>query len=259
MLVKSNWMFTFLLSASSVFLSQIEASPLIDAAQEFVQMGSEPFQQPALQLLDELRSLSMAFRVGSDAEQRPVFVNAQADFERAIVHCLRTGAIVQSVCVIHTPAPATPLCTNGEISLGLIDPKMLRDPQRFLTVKKRPAIIRDYLQEAGTLLTVYPKGGRKWRTEEQLAILDQLIEKYPDHLKAIELDCTEIPPEMSGATYWLTCADGQTYILSFRSYQANVPTDGQWAIWFGSIHDPVVARRLQEVKSFLRSTGLELE
>jgi hypothetical protein len=44
---------------------------------------------------------------GSDAELRPVVVNLQADFERAIVQGLKSKSIVRSCCIIHTPAPAT--------------------------------------------------------------------------------------------------------------------------------------------------------
>ena len=56
--------------------------------------------------------------------------------------------------------------------IEIIDPAILNDPERLLTVKKRPEIIRDYLQEGGILYTVFPKKGREARSSEQLAILD---------------------------------------------------------------------------------------
>jgi hypothetical protein len=121
----------------------------------------------------------------------------------------------------------------------------------LLTVKKRPDILRDYLQEGGILCSAYPQNGRKLRSDEQLAILDRLVEKHPDHLMLIELDCAEIPQELIGATYVITFAEGTQWGLSFKSYQANAPTDGKWAIWFGPIDDPAVGERLSEIKSLV--------
>ncbi|MBM3191152.1 MAG: hypothetical protein FJZ63_00670, partial [Chlamydiae bacterium] len=121
--------------------------------------------------------------------------------------------------------------------------------------KKRPDILRDYLQEGGDLFTVYPKKGRELRSAEQLVILDDLVQRYPNHLHAIELDYDTIPQDLIGATYLITFADSSTYVLSLRSYQAHSPTDDKWAIWFGPAHDSAVAERLQAVMFFLR--GME--
>lgn len=236
-------------------IDMIDSRSLIEVAKSFTQAGSSSFRSSISELLDELTTTSSIIREGTDSDERPVFVNAQADFERAIVYLLKSKRIVSCTCVIHTPAPATPLCTNGEISAGLIDPGILNDQERLLTVKKRPDIIRDYLRVGGNLFTAYPKKGRELRSAEQLAILDNLTRSYPHHLHAIELDCDAIPQDLIGATYLITFEDSSTYVLSLRSYQANSPTDDKWAIWFGSIDDAAVAERLQAVTSFLRDHG----
>lgn len=234
----------------------IHSQSLIEAAKAFTRAGSSSFQHSVSNLLDELTITSFISREGADADQRPVFVNAQADFERAIVYWLQCKQIASCTCIIHTPAPATPLCTNGEISVDPIDPAIQNDPERLLTVKKRPDIIRDYLREGGTLFTIYPHKGRELRSTEQLRILDGLVESYPNHLHTIELDCDAIAQDLIGATYLITFADSSTYLLSLRSYQANSPTDDKWAIWFGPTNDPAVAERLQAVMSFLRGEEL---
>jgi len=253
---------SLLLITTLGFTSLPESTPtfndsrsLMEVVKSFTQAGDSSFRSSISELLDELTITSAIIREGTDADQRPLFVNAQADFERAIVCWLKSKQIVSSTCIIHTPAPATPLCTNGEISMGLIDPVILNDQERLLTVKKRPDVIRDYLQAGGRLFTAYPKGGRGLRSAEQLAILDDLIQSYPHYLQAIELNCETIPQDLIGATYFITFSDSSTYILSLRSYQANSPTDDKWAIWFGSIHDAVVAKRLEAVTSFLKDHG----
>lgn len=238
--------------------SMIDSQSFMKVVKTFTQAGSSAFRSSVLELLDELSVTSSITREGTDADQRPVFVSAQADFERAIVYWLKSKQIVSCTCIIHTPAPATPLCTNGEIPIGLIDPAIQNDQERLLTIKKRPDIIRDYLQEGGHLFTTYPKKGRELRSAEQLAILDDLARTHPQHLHAIELNCDAIPQDLIGATYLIAFADSSTYVLSLRSYQANSPTDDKWAIWFGSTHDSAVAERLQAVTSFLRDRGFLL-
>ena len=187
-----------------------------------------------------------------DAEKRPLFLNAQADFEQSIVYGLKTQKITNAICIIHMPAPDTPLCTNGEIygtehriAEELVDPAILNDPD----------ILRDYLKEGGTLISAYPRGARTLRSAEQLAILDELIKNHGDCLQTVELDCTEIPKELIGTTYFITFADEQTAILSLRGYQSNPPADDLWAIWFGPIDDPVIMQRLEEIFSFLDRHG----
>jgi hypothetical protein len=233
----------------------VDARTLLDGVKEFTSAGSAPFQESICNLLDTLSVASFVTRFGTDASERPVFVNAQADFERAFVYWLKTKQIAACTCIIHTPAPATPLCTEGEISPGLIDPAVQNDPARLLTVKKRPAIVRDYLQEGGILYTAYPKKGRGLRSEEQLAILDRLMKSHPDCLFAVELDSDAIPHDLIGATYLITLNDSSYLVLSLRSYQANSPTDDQWGVWFGSLDNPEVRARFQAVTLFLEDHG----
>lgn len=243
------------LAASHPIPTQIDSRLLIEGVKTFTRAANSPFQESICKMLDTLSVTSVMIREGTDAVERPIFVNAQADFERAIVYWLKTKQIAGCTCIIHTPAPATPLCTNGEISLGLIDPAILNDPERLLTVKKRPEILRDYLQEGGYLYTVYPKKGRGLRSSEQLAILDGLSQNHPHHLHAVELNCDGIPQELIGATYLITLNDSSSYVLSLRSYQAISPTDDKWGIWFGSIDNAAVENRFQAVTAFLENHG----
>ncbi|SPN73324.1 hypothetical protein C10C_0142 [Chlamydia serpentis] len=233
----------------------IDSQSLMELTKAFNQAENNSYESSISKLLEELMISSFVNREGSDADQRPIFVNAQANFEQAIVYLLKSKQIVNCTCIIHTPAPATPLCGTGEISTGLIDPIVQNDRERLLTVKKRINIIHDYLQEGGKLFTVYPKKGRELRSPEQLRILDDLVQSYPNQLHAVELNCDIIPQDLVGATYFIAFADFSTYILSLRSCQAISPTNGTWAIWFGANYESVIEDRLQGVLSFLRNHG----
>lgn len=249
---------TALCSFSSTDTQSIQSHPIIDIAKNFATQENSISQNKTYQLLEELALSGKVIRDGKDSDQRPIFVNAQADFEKAFVYGLQSKDIISITCIIHTPAPATPLCSNGEISKGLVDPSLLQDQERLLTVKKRPEIIRDLLKEGATCISVFPRGGRDARSAEQLKILDELLKCFPDRLKTFELDCTELPKDLIGASYIVTFADSQKYILSLRSYQANLPTDDQWGIWFGPIDHPIIKERWNAVLLFLEKHGFSL-
>lgn len=233
----------------------IDERSIFETFKMFTKARDNADQSSSSNLFEELANHSVVFREGRDEELRPLFVNAQADFELALVYWLKNKQIEECTCIIHTPAPPTPLCTNGEVSTGLVDSTISDDAERLLTIKKRPDIIREYLDAGGHLLAIYPQNGRTLRSEEQLAVFDDLIEKYP-RLKAIELDTDQIPNDLSGATYLIQVSDSKEYVLSIRSYQANCPVDGKWAIWFGSLQDPVITERFEKILSLLKSQRL---
>lgn len=236
----------------------IDAGAMLGTVRMFTKEGSSAHQLSVPNLLNKLAVHSAVICEGTDEALRPTFVNVQAGFERALVHWLKNKQIEECTCIIHTPAPATPLCTNGEISVGLVDSAISRDPQRLLTVQKRPNIIRAYLHEGGRLIAVYPQKGRTLRSAEQLAVFDDLLQQNP-RLEAFALDCDQIPQDLIGATYLIRISDSKKYVLSIRSYQANSPADDKWAIWFGSLQDPVIMERVERVLSFLKRHGLPFQ
>jgi len=235
--------------------AQLSSADWIGQAKEITRKGDSAVKEKIVSLMDELAQKGSVVRLGKDADERPIFVGAQADFERLFTQLLNSGTLKKLTCIIHTPAPATPLCTNGEISEGLVDPKLLSDPDRLLTVKKRPDILRDFLNAGGQIYTVYPQAGRNVRSQEQLRILDSLLQKYPQQLVAVELSCKEIPKTLIGATYLLEFSDRQQFALSLMSYQANQPTDDAWGIWFGPRGSFAIEERLQSVLPFLQQNG----
>jgi hypothetical protein len=244
-----------MISKHTCLTQETSRSTIIEILKTYAQSEKSPSQEAILQLLDALCVTSWITREGSDADQRPVFVNIQSYMEQALVYWLSSKDLSHVTCIIHAPAPTTPLCTEGELSEGLVDPSMFEDKSRLSTVKKRPAILRSYLQEGGFLFTVYPQEGITLRSAKQLAILQDLIKQYPHHLKSCALNCHTLPQDLIGASYLFTFSNGETYVFLLNSYQANCATDATWSLGFGCIEDPVIYKRLHYVITFLKTHG----
>lgn len=196
--------------------------------------------------------------LGSDQEVRPYMVSIQGVVEHAIASLL--GQEISSVTmIIHTPAPPTPLCTEGEISEGLVDPSMENDSTRLITIKSRAFILRNLLAKGGFLYAAYPQGGRKLRTEKMITIYEQALATYAENLKDVELKCTELTSDMVGAIYFITFKDGTDYGFAIQIPQANQPnlTPCSHRLWFGNLTTPTVSSRLERVLSFLNSVSTQ--
>lgn len=191
---------------------------------------------------------------GSDQAIRPIYVAAQGDIERTLAEYFAKGKITHLVGIIHTPTPATPLCTRGEISSNLVDPSMQEDPKRLYTVMKRPEIIRDYMDKGALLIAAYPQAGLMKRTAEQQAIFQETKEGYRDQLKDLPLDCEEMQKDMIGATYLFQTKAGDWMAFGIMASQANAPDDGKvWGMWFGPISDPLIFSRVHSLFNYLHS------
>ncbi len=196
---------------------------------------------------------------GTDKDVRPYFVALQAIVEHVLSYELRKSDRIKSLKgMIHTPLPATPLCSTGEISNELVDHSIENDPKRLFTVKARTTIIRDLLFQGGYLYIVYPKDGMAKRTEIQQSIYRQELLNYPDHLFDKPLNCPSIPDELIGATYLFKDQRGHTFAFAIKMTQAKDPKEtGNFALWFGSLQHEEVARRVNKVLSFIKQNGIE--
>ena len=186
----------------------------------------------------------------TDKEVRPYFVSLQGILEHVLAFELK-----KSICslsgVICTPLPPTPLCTKGEISKGLVSPSIEEDQNRLFTVKARPTIVRDFLYQGGDLYAAYPKGGLGKRTEEQQKIYLQELKNYPAHLFDRELECESVETDLIGAVYTFKDQRGDSYAFAIKMTQATNPSDqGHFGLWFGSINNPVIRKRVDDVLNF---------
>lgn len=195
---------------------------------------------------------------GEDRQFRPCFVALQAIIEHVLSYAQQEeGSFLYGV--IHTPMPATPLCTKGDISPDLLDPSVEKDPLRLFTVKARTVILRDYLFQGGKLYVVYPQGGLQKRSEEQQRVFLEMLKQYSAKLVDCPLSCDAIPDELIGATYFFTDSSGKTLVFSIRMTQAKDPREeGHFGLWFGELRSPKIAARVREVCSFLQNSSSDI-
>ncbi|MFA6915359.1 MAG: hypothetical protein WC222_03100 [Parachlamydiales bacterium] len=193
----------------------------------------------------------------SDQEVRPYFVALQGIVEHVLSNEL--GNSVRSLTgVIHTPMPATPLCTKGNVSEELVDSSIEKDPLRLFTVKARTTIIRDYLFHGGDLYVVYPKEGLTKRTAIQQQIYKNELNTYPSHLFDRPLDCECIDNDLIGASYLFKTSDGKLFAFAIKIPQANSPQElGCFGLWFGEfeITTPAYVRISFVLESILKHSS----
>ncbi len=196
-------------------------------------------------------------RVGTDSELRPIYVNLQKVIEQELIYKMTTGEIVNLKGVIHTPAPTTALCTKGNISDLLVDPSLLQDEHRLLSVRSRAQVMRDYLKLDGAMLWVaYTKRGLEKRTKEQRNIYFNELENNPNNLFDCELFTDTIPDRVAGATYIFEDKFGERFAFCIGSTQANDPREmATWGLWFGRLTHPEINNRVKEIFAFLNANG----
>ncbi len=195
---------------------------------------------------------------GSDEEIRPYFVSLQGMIENALANGLNKE-IASLKGLIHTPMPATSLCTQGKVSEELVDPSIVKDPMRLGTVKARTTILRDYLFKGGKLFIVYPQQGLLRRTKEQRTIYRQELRNNYGHLFNMPLKCKHIPSSLIGATYLFKDRQGKTFVFSIKMTQANDPKDeGDFALWFGPLNDPAIHKRVRTLIEFMEKNGAQI-
>jgi hypothetical protein len=183
----------------------------------------------------------------ADKKVRPYFVALQGVIEHLLAYELNK-TINSLVGVIHTPMPATPLCTKGEISIDFIDASIQADPLRLLTVKARTTIIRDYLYQGGDLYIVYPQDGMAKRSVDQQTIYTEELQTYPTHLFDRPLTCASIDKNLIGASYIFKNQSGKLFGFAIKMTQANSPEDqGDFGLWFGEINQTPIQGRIKTV------------
>lgn len=191
----------------------------------------------------------------TDKKVRPDFVSIQGIVEQVLAQELCKRNISSLVGIIHTPAPATPLCTKGNVSEDLVDASIMNDPQRAHTVSMRAAILRSYLHLGGDLYVVYPKdyNVKSVRTEEQLKIYQECKDVYPTHLFDCPAIIESVPEDLVGATY-LFKREGKVYGFAIKMTQAKDPKNpdmlGNFGLWFGEVSKtPALEKRIEAVRA----------
>ena len=217
-------------------------------------LASEEFKALKSGIIAKLNALNLNGELviqGTDKEVRPYFVALQGIIEHVLANELNKS-IFHLKGVIHTPMPATPLCTDGDVSSELVDASLANDPLRAFTVKARATILRDYLFQGGDLYVAYPKEGFNKRNAKQQQVYRDVLQRFPAHLFDRPLNLEAIDSELIGATYFFTGKDGIRYIFAIKMTQANNPMDeGHFGLWLGRADEPAIAERVSAISKVL--------
>lgn len=230
------------LSARDPFIQNIHSKVMevIDHADEVPGLNSAEFKDLKKGIRERWNKLieeGVLEVTDTDKEVRPYFVALQAIVEHVLAYELNKS--VKSLTgVIHTPMPATPLCTEGDVSKDLVAASIEEDPFRLFTVKARSTIIRDYLLQGGDLYVVYPKEGLSKRNESQQQIYKKELENYPAYLFDHPLDCESIENNLVGAFYLFKNLEGKLFAFAIKMSQANNPQDASsFGLWFSEFNE----------------------
>lgn len=250
----------FLLTASSGY-ADIESvkTRLLETIHfsDETELPSDQIARPRLRLIWESLLYKGTFEMtGKDVDVRPYFVTLQSILEQVLAEQLQND-IVSFKGIIHTPFPATPLCTKGAISKNLVKPTEKHDTASLYTVKQRTTTLRNLLFKGGDMYIVYPKNGFGKRTSEQQHIYKQELNAHPKHLFDFPLQSENLPQDLIGATYFFKDKEGTSYAFSIKMTQANDPQEsGHYILWFGSLENKAVKERVQTVLSYIeKNTG----
>lgn len=207
---------------------------------------------------EELEAIGTKEFIGTDKEVRPYMVSLQAVIEHALASLLG-NEVSSAAIIIHTPAPPTPLCTEGEILEGLVDSQLEQDPSRLFTVTTRPITLRNFMRNGGVLYAVYPVLGLNLRSKEMLAIYNKALKEFPQNLFERRLACRNLEPDMVGALYFITLKNGDQYGFAIHIPQAIQPnqTPTLHQLWFGQLNRDPIQARFEKVLSFLSGMILQ--
>lgn len=223
---------------------------VIDNSEAIPGLKSEEFERIKVGLKErwnELVEKGVLEITATDKDVRPYYVALQGIVEHVLAYELNQS-VFSLTGVIHTPMPATPLCTEGSISKELVDRSIEEDPLRLFTVKARTTIIRDYLFQGGDLYSAYPAEGMNKRTEIQQQIYKNELVNHSAHLFDCPLDCASIDSEQIGAFYLFKNAQGNVFAFAIKMTQANSPQDmGSFGLWFGEITEKAIQQRISNV------------
>lgn len=228
---------------------------LIDRVKACIQYNSQYTNKEEITyFLDQLKNQSYYIENGND-DIRVKFVGSQGAIEHVLACSQALQEVHSLVGAIHTPTPPTPLCIRlkDDFAKDLLDSSLVHNLDKLLTVRSRAETIRQYLHSGALLYAIYPKGGLEKRTEDEQTVYKKEVQKHPTRLIDSVLECTEMDPDMVGATYLFKDKNDNQYSFSIKARQINhVQKQAEWGIWLGAISNPIVKKRVDLIFNYLK-------
>ena len=110
------------------------------------------------------------------------------------------------------------------------------------------------------LYVTYSRDGLKKRSAKEQDIFRREVRNRKNvALHDVELTCSSIPRQLSGATYILKLANGDGLFFSLNGTQAqDADNTMDWEYWFDSLNNPKMKKKMDEVLRFLQDCGLSI-
>lgn len=217
-------------------------------------------KEEIIKLLDAVKDQNLFIEKGSD-QIRVKFVGSQGAIEHVLACAQTLQELTGLIGAIHTPLPATPLCTRVDSDVRpLLDSSIAHDLDKLMTVKSRAEVVREYLEKGGKLYIIYPQGGLEKRSSAEQEIYKEELKRYPNLIDCV-LQCSEMDPDMVGATYLFRDRDRNIYSFSIKARQANdIQKEAEWGIWLGILENPIIKQRVHAVFDYIKShNGPDIE
>lgn len=239
-----------------VFAVSSKVKSQVEKALKSYSFATTSEQTITKKLWHELAQKGHVILMGKDEELRSKAINMQAIIESAMLKAVHSNDIDKVVMAIHSPLPATPFrITENNILPGIIPTKYEASSGVVRALLFRHSTLVSLLKEKADFFSVYNQTSttKIIGYSNYQALLDKYKNLQDKSLK-------EIPNEYLGATYLMQDKIGNITAFSIHSTQLTNAPEGiqKWEIWFGSINNSEVSKRIVQVDSFLKSQGIDL-
>ncbi|MFA6915943.1 MAG: hypothetical protein WC222_06065 [Parachlamydiales bacterium] len=228
---------------------------ILHLAEETAKFNGNDFKlrEGILRSIEQIKTDNSFIEVGGD--HREIIVSLQAILENVmkVLAILEKFTLLMS---IHTPMPATPLCTKCDDPnlTKLLAKDLLSNMNNVLTVQTRTITIRQILTIPNSkVLIIYSQGGLGKRTPEQQQTFISELQDPPTTLFPHELN-TEMNPDFCGATYFVVTSQGVACI-GIDAPQANQVVAKKWGVYCGPLEDPQINTRFESIANEISMKG----
>ena len=185
---------------------------------------------------------------GEDKILRAPFVGLQNNFEEYLVSLLVDKKVAKIQAFIHTPKPATPLCTlHGDIT------EVFRQDQNSLrenTVQSRVLTINNFINNGGKLFVVYTQEGLQKLDDKDKSNFTQNLNLLSN---IVNVKVKDIDSNNTGAFYIIEVDDESSILFSLKAYQKDDQKEGEreWSIWLGSMNSSKISDRVNYIQKLI--------
>ncbi len=178
---------------------------------------------------------------------RDLFTFVQKDLESSITSCAKTHGIDSFLLILHDSQSIKLFSNDDHESKGITGINLSEKGKSIYS--KRSIPLTEYLNLGGIIISTY-------RTQDKNKYLP-ISGRYKNFVSTpVKL----LGNDKLGATYLIKDSSGSFYMWSVDEYAAPKSDSypREMKMWFGTLDDKEVSKRLVNVESFLKSQGVDI-